>query len=679
MIPTTTHREVQAYYSEKLSTSSDLKTNATCCTTAPPPRYVAEVLPLIAPEVIEKFYGCGSPIPPALDGCTVLDLGCGTGRDVYVLSKLVGPAGHVIGVDMTSSQLEIAQKYQEEHRKRFGFDASNVEFRLGYIEDLAACGIADESIDVVVSNCVINLSPFKEQVLSEIYRVLKPGGELYFSDVYSDKRMSDELQHDPVLVGECLGGALYEQDFRLLMQRVGWQAFVHTAQENLHVGALDIQTKLGFMAFTSATVRALKTCGLESTEEDYGQIATYTETMPETPRYFDFSTDIRFKRGKAVAVSRNTARMLMASRYGKFFHISNEQAHRGSFHNEKAQQALNVHQGIYRVDTKFLERTYDELGYKTFEERVGQPSLLQTRPQQQTVQVNITYQCNLACKHCYLECGPASNECMSRETMEAVLTAFRAGKFSVMDITGGSPELHPDFEWFVRQAALYAKEVIVRSNLTLLELARYEHLLDVFAQTNVHVIASLPFYLPSEADTQRGSGVFERVCRVIRKLNSRGYGKGQGLTLDLVFNVAGPFLPPPQYMIEAAYRVKLEQERGIYFDNLLAFNNYPLGRFAHDLLDAGMFDTYLSLLADNFNAMAITRMMCLDQVNVDYDGRLYDCEVNHVLGLCIQHENRDATIADVATGQLPPRHIRTSAVCYSCAAGFGSSCGGALV
>ena len=185
--------------------------------------------------------------------------------------------------------------------------------------------------------------------------------------------------------------------------------------------------------------------------------------------------------------------------------------------------------------------------------------------------------------------------------------------------------------------------------------------------------------MPSEADTQRGSGVFERVCRVIRKLNSRGYGKGQGLTLDLVFNVAGPFLPPPQYMIEAAYRVKLEQERGIYFDNLLAFNNYPLGRFAHDLLDAGMFDTYLSLLADNFNAMAITRMMCLDQVNVDYDGRLYDCEVNHVLGLCIQHENRDATIADVATGQLPPRHISTSAVCYSCAAGFGSSCGGALV
>lgn len=679
MIPTTMHEEVQAYYGQHLSASDDLKTDATCCTTSAPPRYVAEVMPLIADEVVERFYGCGSPIPPALEGATVLDLGCGTGRDVYVLSKLVGKTGRVIGVDMTQSQLDLARKYQDEQRERFGYEESNVEFRLGYIEDLAACGIEDESIDLVVSNCVVNLSPFKDLVLSEVYRVLKPGGELYFSDVYSDRRMSDELRHDPVLVGECLGGALYEKDFRKLMAQVGWPTFVHTVVDDMHVGALDLQTKLGFMSFTSCTVRAIKTSGLEEGEEDYGQIATYLGGMPEMPRYFDYSADIRFKKGKPVAVSGNTARMLAVSRYGKYFHITEAGPHRGAFNALRAQQALEVHEGKCKIDRAFLEDAYERMDYKSFEDRVGQPTLLCTHEQQRTMQVNITYKCNLACKHCYLECGPDNIECMSRETMEAILAAFAAGDFAVMDITGGSPELHPDFEWFLRESAKMAKEVIVRSNLTLLEIPRYEHLLDVFAETGVHVVASLPFYQPDMADNQRGKGVFERVCRVAKKLNERGYGKGEGLALDLVFNVAGPFLPPPQYMIEEAYRVKLEQEQGIRFDNLLAFNNYAIGRFAEDLLDSGMFDRYLALLADNFNAMAITRMMCLDQVNVDYDGRLYDCEVNHVLGLALQHEGRDATIFDMANGQLPPRQVRTHPICYSCAAGFGSSCGGALV
>ena len=679
MIPTTIHQDVQAYYGKHLLDSDNLKTNATCCATAAPPRYVAEVMPLLADEIVERFYGCGSPIPPALEGATVLDLGCGTGRDVYILSKLVGETGRVIGVDMTRSQLDVAKKYQDEQRRRFGYKDSNVEFRLGYIEDLAACGIEDGSIDVVVSNCVINLSPFKDLVLSEIYRVLKPGGELFFSDVYSDRRMSDALRRDPVLVGECLGGALYEKDFRDLMAQVGWPTFVHTTVDDLHVGALDLQTKLGFMSFSSCTVRAIKTDGLEESEEDYGQVATYRGGMPEMPRYFDYSSEIRFKKGKPVAVSGNTARMLAASRYGRYFEITPAGPHRGPFNSQRAQQALEVHEGKCTIDQAFLEDAYERMGYKRFADRVGEPSLLQTHDHQKTMQVNITYACNLACRHCYLKCGPANTERMTRKTMEAALEAFAAGGFATMDITGGSPELHPDFEWFLRESAKIAREVIVRSNLTLLEIPRYEHLLDAFAQTGARVVASLPFYSPDMADSQRGKGVFERVCRVARKLNERGYGKKTGLILDLIFNVAGPFLPPPQHMIEQAYRVKLEQEAGIHFDNLLAFNNYAIGRFAEDLLDSGMFDRYLALLADNFNAMAVTRMMCLDQVNVDYDGRLYDCEVNHVLGLCLKCGDRDATIHDLAHGQLPPHRVRTNPVCYSCTAGFGSSCGGALV
>lgn len=675
---TTVHDQVREYYGKILTGSDDLGTDAPHCEAVPPPKYVLDVMPLVADEVIERFYGCGSPIPPALEGATVLDLGCGSGRDVYVLSKLVGPAGKVIGVDMTPEQLEVAKRYQDEHARRFGHDKSNVEFRLGYIEDLASCGIEDESIDVVVSNCVVNLSPFKEMVMGEVYRVLKPGGELYFSDVYASRRLPQELRDDPVLHSECLGGATYAEDFRQLMQRSGWDHFVWTVDDPMHVGDLAIETRVGFTSFRSRTIRAIKCDGLEITEEDYGQNATYLGGMPEMARYFDFSSDIRFIKGKPLAVSGNTARMLEASRYGRYFDVSKAKGHRGEFNATRAQQALDVHAGKRRVDLKMLEDAYEDAGYVTFAERVGQPSLLQTRDRQATMQVNITYACNLACRHCYLECSPNRSEKMSREVMRQSLDAFAAGGFSTMDITGGSPELHEDFEWFLREAAKLG-DVIVRTNLTLLTKPEHEHLLQAYRDVGAKIVASLPFYDPKSTNTQRGDKVFERAISAIKRLNDMGYGREEGLVLDLVYNVAGPFLPLPQDMIEDAYHQILERDQGVVFDNLYAFNNWALGRFAKDLLDTGMFDDYLALLADNFNAMAVTRMMCLDQVSIDVDGRVYDCEVNHVLGLPLQIDGRDATVADMAQGQLPPRQVRTNPLCYSCAAGFGSSCGGSLV
>ena len=675
---TTIHDQVREYYGKTLTGSDDLGTDAPHCEAVPPPKYVLDVMPLIADEITERFYGCGSPIPPALEGATVLDLGCGSGRDVYVLSKLVGPTGKVIGVDMTPEQLKVAQRYQQEQAERFGFDASNVEFRLGYIEDLASCGIEDESIDLVVSNCVVNLSPFKDMVMSEVYRVLKPGGELYFSDVYASRRLPQELRDDPILHSECLGGATYMEDFRQLMEDAGWKHFVWTVDDPMYVGDLAIETRVGFTSFRSRTIRAIKCDGLEPTDEDYGQNATYNGGMAEMPRYFDFDVDTRFIKGKPLAVSGNTARMLQASRYGKYFDITPERGHRGAFDATRAQQALEVRQGKRSVNLEMLEDAYDKAGYVTFEERVGEPSLLQTNDHQATMQVNLTYKCNLACRHCYLECTPNREEFMTREVMEACLRAFAAGGFDTMDITGGSPEYNPDFEWFVTEAAKLGK-VIVRSNLTLLQKPEYAHLMDLFAENGVQLVASLPFYDPKSTDTQRGLRVFERVIASIRELNKRGYGKDPNLVLDLVYNVAGPFLPLPQDMIEAAYHKILEQDQNVVFNNLYAFNNWALGRFAQDLLDNGMFDDYLALLADNFNAMAVTRMMCLDQVNVDHDGRIYDCEVNHVVDLPIQLDGRDATIFDMAEGQLPRRQVRTNPVCYSCAAGFGSSCGGALV
>ena len=686
---TTIHDEVREYYGRTLSNNDDLHTDAPHCEAVPPPRYVTEVMPLIADEIIARFYGCGSPIPPALEGCTVLDLGSGSGRDVYVLSKLVGETGHVIGVDMTPEQIEVAERYQQEQAERFGYAKSNVEFRLGYIEDLAAIGIEDNSIDLVVSNCVVNLSPFKELVMKEVFRVLKPGGELYFSDVYASRRLPQELHDDPILHSECLGGATYAEDFRQLMRRAGWPHVVWTVDDPMNVGDLAIETRVGFTSFRSRTIRAIKCDGLEETEEDYGQRATYLGGMPEMPRYFDFDSELRFVKGKPRAISGNTARMLEASRYGKYFEISKPRLHRGAFNAERAQQALEVRAGKRTVDLKLLQDAYDRANYLTFEERVGQPTLLQTFEKQTTMQVNITYACNLACRHCYLECTPKNTEAMSREVLQACLDAFAAGGFSVMDITGGSPELHPDFEWFLRESAKLG-EVIVRTNLTLEQQPEYAHFLDVFAETGPQIVASLPFYDAKGTASQRGAKVFERTIASIRQLNERGYGMGGDLRLDLVYNVAGPFLPLPQDMIEASYHKALERDFGVKFDGLFAFNNWACGRFAADLLDMGMFDDYLALLADNFNTLAITRLMCRDMVNVDYDGRLYDCEPNHVLGLPIQvpaaeaaegceGETRDATIFDMAAGQLPPRQVRTNPLCYSCSAGFGSSCGGALV
>ena len=680
---TTIHDEVREYYGRTLGGSEDLHTDAPHCEAVPPPRYVTEVMPLIADEIVARFYGCGSPIPPALEGCTVLDLGSGSGRDVYVLSKLVGETGHVIGVDMTPEEIEVAQRYQQEQAERFGYAESNVEFRLGYIEDLASIGIEDESIDLVVSNCVVNLSPFKELVMKEVYRVLKPGGELYFSDVYASRRLPQELHDDPILHSECLGGATYAEDFRQLMRRAGWPHVVWTVDDPMNVGDLAIETRVGFTSFRSRTIRAIKCDGLEETEEDYGQRATYLGGMAEMPRYFDFDSELRFVKGKPRAISGNTARMLKASRYGKYFEITEPRLHRGAFNAERAQQALEVRQGKRTVDLKMLEDAYDRANYLTFEERVGQPTLLQTRDEQSTMQVNITYACNLACRHCYLECTPNKTEAMSHETLQACLDAFAAGGFKTMDITGGSPELHPEFEWFLREAAKLG-EVIVRTNLTLEQQPEYAHFLDVFADVGPQVVASLPFYDAKGTASQRGAKVFERAIASIRALNERGYGNGGDLKLDLVYNVAGPFLPLPQDMIEASYHKALERDYDVKFDHLFAFNNWACGRFAADLLDMGMFDDYLSLLADNFNTLAITRLMCLDMVNVDHDGRLYDCEPNHVLGLPIQVPDgeggtRDATIHDIAKGQLPSRHVRTNPLCFSCSAGFGSSCGGALV
>ncbi|WNY23556.1 Arsenite methyltransferase [Methanimicrococcus hongohii] len=323
--------QVKEYYGKELQSKNDLKTTACCCSEKPPEE-IRTILPLIADEIHERFYGCGSPLPPLLEGKIVLDLGCGTGRDVYIASKLVGQSGHAIGVDMTAEQIETAVKYQEEQCNRFGFQTSNATFKQGYIEDLKSLGIADNSVDVVISNCVINLSPAKEQVFKEIYRVLKPGGELFFSDIFADRRIPEELTTDPVLRGECLSGALYTEDFRRLMEKTGWSDFRYTNVRSIELTNEAVLKKLGFASFSSRTVRAFKLNDLEDICEDYGQVAWYDGSIADHPHFFDLDDHHRFFTNKPMLVCGNTASMLSDTRYSKAFKVVGDRSvHFGKF------------------------------------------------------------------------------------------------------------------------------------------------------------------------------------------------------------------------------------------------------------------------------------------------------------------------------------------------------------
>lgn len=312
--------QVKQYYGKVLQSSEDLKTTACCAIESLPP-HLAAINAQIHEEVRAKFFGCGITIPPLLDGMRVLDLGSGSGRDVYLLSRLVGEQGQVIGVDMTEQQLEVAERHKEYHRQAFGFKASNVTFRQGYIEDLEGAGIESESVDVVVSNCVVNLSPAKDRVLSEVLRVLKPGGELYFSDVYADRRLPESVQNDPVLLGECLGGALYVEDFRRLMLSLGIGDIRVVSQSPISVTSSELKQRLGNANFASITYRIFK-MNLEDRCEDYGQVATYKGTIATHPHLFSLDDHHHFETGRPMLVCRNTASMLAGSRYAGHFEVS---------------------------------------------------------------------------------------------------------------------------------------------------------------------------------------------------------------------------------------------------------------------------------------------------------------------------------------------------------------------
>lgn len=322
---------VKDYYGKVLDSSNDLKTNA-CCTVDAMAVHLRPLLSQIHPEILEKFYGCGSPLPAGLNGSTVLDLGCGTGRDAYLCSALVGEQGRVIGVDMTQEQLEVARRHSAYMAEQFGYARSNVTFHQGYIEDLRTADLADNSVDVVISNCVVNLSPDKPRVLSEIFRVLKPGGELYFSDVFSDRRVPAHLRSDEVLYGECLSGAMYLEDFRRELRKLGCLDYRIVSRSPITVNNDEIEAKIGMINFESITVRAFKLSSLEDICEDYGQVATYKGTLPHNPHRMMLDDHHVFETGRPMLVCGNTAAMVSETRFAPHFDVRGDHSvHFGPF------------------------------------------------------------------------------------------------------------------------------------------------------------------------------------------------------------------------------------------------------------------------------------------------------------------------------------------------------------
>jgi radical SAM/Cys-rich protein len=292
-------------------------------------------------------------------------------------------------------------------------------------------------------------------------------------------------------------------------------------------------------------------------------------------------------------------------------------------------------------------------------------------------QINVGKMCNQVCKHCHVDAGPDRKEIMTRETMQLCLDILAKSAIKTVDLTGGAPELNPDFLWFVTEIKKLNKHIIVRCNLTIiLANKRFHDLPDFFKENQIEVVSSLPSFTKDRTDRQRGDGVFEDSIKALQMLNAVGYGKeNTGLVLNLVYNPAGAFLPPSQQALEKEYKDELLKNFGIHFNNLFAITNMPISRYLDYLLTSGNYDKYMEKLVLAFNPAAVSNVMCRNTISVGWDGLLYDCDFNQMLDLQVSEEN-SRHLRDFDIGLLENRTIVVKQHCYGCTAGAGSSCGG---
>ncbi len=314
-----------------------------------------------------------------------------------------------------------------------------------------------------------------------------------------------------------------------------------------------------------------------------------------------------------------------------------------------------------------------------FQQRVAEQGLSLQRTRLATLQINVGKVCNQTCTHCHVDAGPERRESMSRQTAEQVIGFLAESHVETLDITGGAPEMNPNFRYLVERAAGLGKNVIDRCNLTILLAKGFSYLPEFLASHRVNVVASLPCYLEDNCDAQRGGGVFVKSIQAIRALNQLGYAQpDSGLKLDLVYNPVGLGLPPQQAQLEQQYRQQLSERYAISFNSLFTITNMPISRFLHDLLSQGKYEIYMQKLIEGFNPQTVTELMCRSLISVDWQGYLYDCDFNQMLDLPLCSTQRRLHISEVHDCDLIGRLIQTANHCYGCTAGCGSSCTGSV-
>ncbi len=316
----------------------------------------------------------------------------------------------------------------------------------------------------------------------------------------------------------------------------------------------------------------------------------------------------------------------------------------------------------------------------TFKEKVKNSNIQQVRPKGlEILQINVGYMCNQVCSHCHVDAGPDRKEIMTQETMEQILQVLRNSKINTVDLTGGAPEMHPQFRWFVEKIRkTEVEEIIVRSNLTIiLANKKYNYLPEFFSEHKIHVISSLPFYKRNKTDRQRGDGVFDSSIKALQMLNAVGFGlPNSELQLDLVYNPSGAFLPGDQKALELDFKKALDEDFNIKFNLLFTITNLPISRFLDYLIASENYEEYMHALVDAFNPSAVGNVMCTNTISVSWEGFLFDCDFNQMLDLKV-----DSTIAHISefnSTALDGRNIRLSQHCYGCTAGAGSSCQGSI-
>lgn len=295
-----------------------------------------------------------------------------------------------------------------------------------------------------------------------------------------------------------------------------------------------------------------------------------------------------------------------------------------------------------------------------------------------TMQINLGKLCNQVCEHCHVDAGPGRTEIMTKETLEHCLSAIKESGIKTVDLTGGAPEMNSNFKWFINELAKLNIQIIVRSNLTILTYKKHADLIPFFAENKIVIISSLPCYTKENVDKQRGNGVFSRSIKALLALNKIGYGMANsGLELNLVYNPGGASLPPNQLKLESDYKKQLKSDFNIQFNNLYTITNLPISRFLDYLIKSNKFEDYMNLLIDSYNPNITQNVMCRSMISVGWDGLIYDCDFNQMLGLSV-HKTASNHIKYFDLKTLNSREIIVGDHCYGCTAGEGSSCQGAL-